>query len=113
MGLVDHVQFLLNVIIIPFSSLGSFECILTIAKTKFIFLIFRLFHGLCSCRGSEVTVGSEDQLQKFLLSAYLFRRGQVEHSLTMVNLKSKPSIFTLRLTADTRFLLLMLQVIFC
>ena len=40
-------------------------------------------------------MGSEDQLQ-FFLKGYiiLFWRGQVEHVLTMVNLKLKPSLFT-------------------
>ena len=40
-------------------------------------------------------MGSEDQLQFFFLRAFLFRRGQVEHVLTMANLKLKPSLFTL------------------
>ena len=35
------------------------------AKTKFRFSIFGLSHRLCRPRGSEVTLGSEDQLRKF------------------------------------------------
>ena len=40
----------------------------------------------------EVTLGSKDPLP--FLRAYLFKRGQVEHALTMTNLKLKPSLFT-------------------
>ena len=38
-------------------------------KTKFRFSIFGLSHRLC--RVSEVTVGSEDQLQNFLKSIFV------------------------------------------
>ena len=38
-------------------------------------------------------LGSEDPLQIFSNGAYLFKRGQVEHILTMANLKLKPSLF--------------------
>ena len=54
------------------------------AKTKFKFSNFCFSHRLH--RGSEVTLGSEDKFQ-FFYRAYLFRRGQVEHVLTMANLK--------------------------
>ena len=60
------------------------------AKTKFRFSIFGLSHRLC--RGSEVRVGSEDQLQN-LLKGIFVQGGQVEHILTMANLKLKPSLF--------------------
>ena len=60
------------------------------------------FFGL-SCRlyrGSEVTLGSEDPfyliIYLFFLRACLFKVCQVEHVLTMANLKLKPSRFTPR-----------------
>ena len=60
MGSVDHVQFLFKCYNNSF--LGCCECILTMAKAKFRFSIFGLSHRLY--RGSKVTVGSEDELQK-------------------------------------------------
>ena len=38
-------------------------------------------------------VESEDLLQNFFKGHYLFKRGQMEHILTMANLKLKPSQF--------------------
>ena len=38
-------------------------------------------------------MGSEDLLQFFFQRAYLFKMGQVEHILTIANLKLKPSLF--------------------
>ena len=68
------------------------ECILTNVKIKFRFSIFCLSNRLN--RRSEVTVGSEDPLQFFFSQrAYLFKRGQVEHILTIANLKLKPTLF--------------------
>ena len=63
-------------------------------KSKIQIFNFGLSHR--PCRGSEVTVGSEDPLQIFE-RVYLFKRGQVEHILTMANLQLKPSPFTLRI----------------
>ena len=66
------------------------------AGQSFVLMIFlpfsdvrgHLIYGLY--RGSQVRVGSEDPLQKVF---NLFKRDQVEHILTMVNLKLKPSLF--------------------
>ena len=62
------------------------------AKTKFRFSIFGLFHIY---RGSEVMMGSEDTLKIFFffLKGIMSKRGQGEHVLTMANLKLKPSLF--------------------
>ena len=54
--------------------------------------IFNLWTLGLICREFEVTVGSENQLN--FLRAYLFRRGKVEHVLTMANLKLRPSLYT-------------------
>ena len=43
------------------------------AKTKFRFLIFALFHRLC--RGTEVMVGSEDKLQNFFSKDIFVQEG--------------------------------------
>ena len=66
-----------------------------------IFVFFALpigLYRLLIVRGSEVTMGSEDPLQNIFLRAYLFKRGKVEHILTVVNLKLKPSLFIPRPT---------------
>ena len=57
---VNPSNFLSIVSSVPFRLI---EYILTIARIKFNFSIFCLFHRLY--RGSEVTVGSEDPLQIF------------------------------------------------
>ena len=64
---------------------------MTTAKIKFRFSMFCLSNR--PYRGSEVTLGSEDPLHFFFFfeRAYLFKRGQVEHILTMANLKLKSS----------------------
>ena len=70
-------------------------------KTKFRFSIFGLSHRLC--RGSEVTVGAEDQLQKKFTGH--FYSGGVKWKtfcLTMANLKLKPFLFTLRPIVQSR-----------
>ena len=38
-------------------------------------------------------MGSEDPLQNFSKRAYMFKRGQVEHVLTMANFELKLSLF--------------------
>ena len=58
MGSVDYVQFLFKCYNNYF--LSACECILTMAETIFRFSIFGLPIGYVG--GSEVTVGSEDQL---------------------------------------------------
>ena len=47
-------------------------------------------------------MGSDDPLD-FFERAYLFRRGQVEHILTVANLKLKSSLFTPALTTKALF----------
>ena len=81
----------LNIITIPFRLLWMhFDH----GITKFRFSIFSLSRRLC--RGYEVTVGCEDVKTnfKFFWMTSLFRRGQVEHVLTMENFKLNPSLFT-------------------
>ena len=64
-------------------------------KNKIEFFNFCLFHR--PHRGSGVTVGSENPLQNFFKgNIILFKGGQVEHVLTMANLKLKPVLFTPR-----------------
>ena len=94
MGSVDHIQYLFK----RYFLLGYCGHILYHGKSKIQIFNFGLSHR--PCRGSEVTVGSEDPLQIFE-RVYLFKRGQVEHILTMANLQLKPSPFTPRPTAHS------------
>ena len=77
------------------------------AKTKFRFSIFGLFHR--QYRGSEVTMGSEDTLKIFWKDMFV-QKGQVEHVLTMANLKLKPSLFTPRPNVQNCYLLIKSQL---
>ena len=88
-GYIKPFKFSIKFFSVPFSLIGIHfnHC-----KNKNQIFNFCLFHRLY--RGSEVTVGSEDLLLKFFERAYLFKRGQVEHVLTMANFKLKPSLFT-------------------
>ena len=51
--------------------------------------IFNFWPSYMLCRGSEVKTNF-----KMFERKYLFKRGQLEHVLTMANLKLKPSLFT-------------------
>ena len=75
-------------------------------QNKIQISIFGLFHRLN--RESEVTKGSEDTL-KIFKRAYLFKRGQAEHVLTMANSKLKPSLFTPRPNIQNFYLLIKSQ----
>ena len=75
-------NFPLNVLSVPFRLIGIHfdHC-----KNKIQIFNFCLFHRLY--RGSVFN---------FFLRAYLFKSGQVEHFMTMANLKLEPSLFTPR-----------------
>ena len=77
------------------------------AKTKFRFSIFGLFHRLY--RRSEVAMGSKDTHKIFLKDMFV-QKGQVGHVLTMANLKLKPSLFTPRPNVQNFYLLIKSQL---
>ena len=103
-------------------TMGSEDCVRYLFKqynnsikvtvnTKFKFSNFGLSHR--THRGSEVTMGPEDPLQ-FFERAYLFKRGKVEHILTMANLKLNPTPFMPRPNIYSPQIILSIQRIpFC
>ena len=97
-GVRKTLQIFLNVLSVPFRLIGiHFDHY----KIKILIVNFCLFHRLY--RGSEVTVGSEDTFQFFFKEENLFKRGQVEHVLTMANLKIKPSLSTPRPSSQSQY----------